>query len=218
METANWVYTVCLVIGLLYLLVTLVLGHLHFGVDHGAVDHAGIEHAAGLEHQTDLGGGHGDVHGVEHAGAGAAGYVPHAVGWTNPMIIAIGLTFYGGLGLYLGQGLHLPPVLSVPISLGSGVLLGLGTAVLLTKLMRALEKPMDLSAASLVGGEAQVITPIAADGVGEIAFSLRGVRRNAPARAEDNAAIAKHAMVRITRLVGGVFYVRESTEERLRKL
>ena len=61
--------------------------------------------------------------------------------------------------------------------------------------------------ADLVGQAATVITPVAADGVGEIAYVQAGTRYSAPARAEGGAAFASGATVKITRVVGTQFYV-----------
>ena len=49
--------------------------------------------------------------------------------------------------------------------------------------------------------------PIPENGVGEIAYVVGGTRYSAPARAENNAAVANGQMVKITRIVGTQFYV-----------
>ena len=61
--------------------------------------------------------------------------------------------------------------------------------------------------ANLIGAEANVITPIPENGVGEIAYVVGGTRYSAPARAENNAAVANGRTVKITRIVGTQFYV-----------
>jgi membrane protein implicated in regulation of membrane protease activity len=62
----------------------------------------------------------------------------------------------------------------------------------------------------LVGTEANVITPIAENGVGEIAYVVGGSRYTAAARAEKGTAIASGRAVKITRVVGTQFYVEAS--------
>ena len=61
--------------------------------------------------------------------------------------------------------------------------------------------------AQLIGTEANVITPIPENGVGEIAYVVGGTRYTAPARAENGAAVANGQTVKITRIVGTQFYV-----------
>ena len=58
-----------------------------------------------------------------------------------------------------------------------------------------------------IGLDATVITPIAPDGVGEIAYVQSGTRYSAPARTDDGLAHPNGASVRISRIVGTQFYV-----------
>ena len=60
---------------------------------------------------------------------------------------------------------------------------------------------------TLVGMEATIISPIAANAVGEIAYVQSGTRYTAPARTEDGAALATGRSVKISRIVGAQFYV-----------
>jgi membrane protein implicated in regulation of membrane protease activity len=59
----------------------------------------------------------------------------------------------------------------------------------------------------LLGQEANVISPIPSDGVGEIAYVQGGSRYSAPARTENGVAIPAGRPVKITRIVGTQFYV-----------
>ena len=61
--------------------------------------------------------------------------------------------------------------------------------------------------AMLVGMSATVITPIPANGVGEIAYVQGGSRYTAPARDERGALVTNGQTVRIVRIVGSQFYV-----------
>ncbi len=61
--------------------------------------------------------------------------------------------------------------------------------------------------ATLVGMTATVITPIPADGVGEIAYVQAGSRYSAPARNERGTPVATGQTVKIVRIAGTQFYV-----------
>jgi hypothetical protein len=61
--------------------------------------------------------------------------------------------------------------------------------------------------AALVGMEANVITPIPENGVGEIAYVVGGTRYTAPARTENGIAVATGRPVKIKRVIGTQFYV-----------
>ena len=60
---------------------------------------------------------------------------------------------------------------------------------------------------SLDGQTASIITPIPANGVGEIAYVQGGSRYTAPARTENGPPVAAGKPVRITSIVGTQYYV-----------
>jgi membrane protein implicated in regulation of membrane protease activity len=98
-------------------------------------------------------------------------------------------------------------VISAPLSLVGG----LAVAALLFVFLRAVfshtQSSSESKVAALIGSEANVITPISENGVGEIAYVVGGTRYSAPARAENNVAVANGKTVKITRIVGTQFYV-----------
>jgi len=59
----------------------------------------------------------------------------------------------------------------------------------------------------LVGMTGTIITPIPANGVGEIAYVHGGTRYTAPARNERGAPVPNGQTVTIVRIVGSQFYV-----------
>jgi membrane protein implicated in regulation of membrane protease activity len=66
--------------------------------------------------------------------------------------------------------------------------------------------------AQVVGMVASIITPIPANGVGEIAYVQSGSRYTAPARSEGGVAISCAQTVRVTRIVGSQFFVEPAPE------
>jgi membrane protein implicated in regulation of membrane protease activity len=67
--------------------------------------------------------------------------------------------------------------------------------------------------ATLIGTVATVITPIPANGVGEIAYVQAGSRYTAPARTENAQALAGGELAKITRIAGSQFYVIPAARE-----
>jgi membrane protein implicated in regulation of membrane protease activity len=205
MGAVTIIYLASLVTGFLLALVTVLAGDI-FGGDHDI----GVDH--------DLGGGvdagHDVAMDVGHAELGAGASV-------SPMslpVVASFLTFFGGTGLVADQGMKTPAIMSVPLA----GLVGVGVAALaffgLAKLFLTTQGTAHGRIAEMVGLDGEVITPIPAEGVGEIAFDFKGSRRNQSARSESGEEIKKHAMVKITRVVGNTCYVRPLVEERLRDL
>ena len=136
----------------------------------------------------------------------------------SPIVIACFITAFGGGGII---GLKLFPfmvVLSVPVALGSGIIVGLLVGLIVKKLYASLQSNAVTRVKDLIGTLAEVSEGIPAAGVGEITFTGEGSRLSGPARSEENKDIKRHAMVTITRVVGGLYYVREHVDEKLRDI
>lgn len=182
---AFFIYAVCFGVGLLFALLSVILGHLgHAGdLDHGDGAHANTDVSAGF--------GTHDMPGFEPIG---------------PTTIATFITAFGGIGMVLNQ--------TDSIHRFSGVLAALGAFAIaaivgwgFTVVFRWTQGSSEGRVADVTGLTATVITPIAASSVGEIAYVQSGTRYSAPARAENGATFANGATVRITRVVGTQFYV-----------
>jgi membrane protein implicated in regulation of membrane protease activity len=177
------IYGICLVVGLLFTLTSVMFGHF-FG--HGG-------HVAGS-------GGH-----VE---AGADSSDAPGISIFSPTIIASFITAFGGFGLIFTQFPKTSnAAVSAPLSLLGGLAVAGVLLVFLRSVFRHTQSSSESHVAQLVGAEANVITPIPANGVGEIAYVVGGTRYSAPARAENNAAVANGRTVKIVRIVGSQFYV-----------
>jgi membrane protein implicated in regulation of membrane protease activity len=165
-------------------------------------------------------GGH---HEFNHSGfdaSGHAGAEGHAAGHdagdsnsgmhmspTNPVVIAIFLVSFGGTGLASMQLLGWK-VASLAIAAPSGFVMGAMTFAIFNKLFSITQGSSDPSEQEIIGRGAEVITPIPENGLGEIAYTRRGSRFTAPARTESGTAVAKQALVTVTRIVGHTFYVK----------
>lgn len=185
------IYLICFGVGLLFTLVTAFTSHVWGGDGAGG----------------DLGESGG--HGAEgHAEAGFGTQDMPGFSALSPTTLASFITAFGGFGMIL----HGIEATSSPwISLSLSALGGFGAAAAVLWLFRWVFKKTQSSSesrvATLVGTTATVITPIGANGVGEIAYVQTGTRYSAPARGENNAAIASGVTVKITRIVGTQFYV-----------
>jgi membrane protein implicated in regulation of membrane protease activity len=119
----------------------------------------------------------------------------------NPTTVAAFITAFGGFGLIFDK---LPilsdPWFSVPLSALGGFAVAASVFVVFSKIFRATQCSSEGQVARLFGSAATVITPIAAGGVGEIAYVQGGTRYTAPARTETLEAIASGEQVRIVRV------------------
>jgi membrane protein implicated in regulation of membrane protease activity len=181
------IYLICFGTGLLFTLVTAFTSHLWGGHDAGG----GLGQGAG-----------------GHAEAGFGTHDMPGFSALSPTTIASFVTAFGGFGMIFHWfETTRSPWVSLPLS----VLGGFGVAAAVLWLFRLVFSRTQASSesrvATLVGTMATVITPIGANGVGEIAYVQTGTRYSAPARGEDNTTFANGATVRITRIVGTQFYV-----------
>jgi membrane protein implicated in regulation of membrane protease activity len=178
------IYAICLVVGLTFTIISVLAGHFFGGHD---------AHVAGS-------GG--------HAEAGADTSDMPGISIFSPTVMASFVTAFGGFGLIFTQ---FPKTSSAVVSAPLSVLGGLVVAGVLLVFLRAVfshtQSSSESKVAALIGSEANVITPIPENGVGEIAYVVGGTRYSAPARAENNAAVANGKTVKITRIVGTQFYV-----------
>jgi membrane-bound ClpP family serine protease len=180
------IYTACLALGLMFTIISAMLGHFFGGHDVGG-------HDIGT-------GGHAEA-GYDHSG------VP-GVSFFSPTVLACFVTAFGACGLILE---HIDKTRSVwisaPISAVAGLIMAGIAFFLFNAMFKATQSSSESRVASLVGKPASIITPIPANGVGEIAYIQGGTRYTAPARTESGVAVPSGRPVRITRVVGTEYFV-----------
>ena len=189
----GWAYLVCLLLGLFYGvfagLFSLIGGHFG-GTGHGADS---IGHTA--DEVSQMGHEPGTVDSGMHM-------TPF-----NPVVVAIFLVSFGGTGMaamqILGWGLG-----SLGIAAPSGFVMAAVTFALFDKIFSITQGSSEPSQQEVIGKEAEVITPIPENGLGEIAYTRRGSRFTAAARCESGAAVPKQTVVTVARIVGHTHYVK----------
>ncbi len=179
------VYSICFGVGLVFTIVSAVIGHF-FG---------------GHEVHSELGtGGHAEA-GFEQTGM--PGIAPF-----SPTTIASFVTAMGGLGMIFSSIPATKEVwVSAPLSVLGGLVIAVGVFFIFEAVFRSLQSSSESRISALLGQTATIITPIPANGVGEIAYVQAGTRYTGPAREEHGVAVANGQTVKIVRIVGTQFYV-----------
>jgi len=178
------IYAICLVVGLVFTLVSVLAGHF-FGGHDAHVDGSG-----------------------GHAEAGADSSDMPGISIFSPTVMASFVTAFGGFGLIFSEfPATSKAVISAPLSIFCALLVAGVLYKFLSLVFSHTQSSSESKVARLVGTEANVITPIAENGVGEIAYVVGGTRYTAAARVEKGTAIATGQTVKITRVVGTQFYV-----------
>ena len=178
-----FIYLGCLVMGLVFTLLTAVFGH--FGGHSGHVDGSG-----------------------GHAEAGADTSDMPGVSAFSPSILTSFITAFGAFGIVFHE---IPatrsPFLSSPLAVLCAMLTAGSVLWLLRQLFNRTQSSSESIVANLVGAQAHIITPIPENGVGEIAYVQGGTRYTAPAREERGRPLGSGKVVRIVRIIGSQFYV-----------
>ena len=184
-----FIYSICFGVGLLFTIVSAIFGHLFGGHD---------AHLMWGRRRRD--GGHAEA-GFEDTGM--PGLSPF-----SPTTIASFLTAFGGLGMIFSSIEATQSAwVSAPLSLLGGLFIAAGVVWLFGTLFHATQSSSESRVGTLLGQTATIITPIPANGVGEIAYVQAGTRYTAPARDERGGAVASGQTVKIVRIVGTQFYV-----------
>jgi len=180
-----FVYSVCFGVGLLFAIVSAFLGHLFGG------------------HDADV-----DVGTGGHAEAGFQDTGMPGLSPFSPTTITAFITAFGGLGMIFSRiEATQSPWVSAPLALLGALLIAAGVVWLFGTVFHKVDASSESRVATLVGMSATVITPIPANGVGEIAYVQSGSRYTAPARNEGGTPVANGQTVKIVRIVGTQFYV-----------
>jgi membrane protein implicated in regulation of membrane protease activity len=179
------VYSICFGVGLLFAIISAFVGHLFGGHDA----------------HVDLGtGGHAEA-GFEDTGM--PGLSPF-----SPTTVSSFITAFGALGLILSRiEATKSPWISAPLAMVGGLLIAGGVVLLFGTIFHKTQSSSESRVGLLVGMTGTIITPIPANGVGEIAYVHGGSRYTAPARIERGAAVASGQTVKIVRIVGAQFFV-----------
>lgn len=179
------IYAICLVLGLIFTLISAVAGHLF--------------------------GGHDSVGTGGHAESGFSDSGVPGISFFSPTVLATFVTAFGAFGLILSE---IPATKSVwanaPLSFAGGLLIALLVLWGVNTVFRKTQSSSEGRVANLIGQAAAIISPIPENGVGEISYVQSGSRYTAPARSQKGGAIANGRTVKITRIVGTQFYVEET--------
>ncbi len=206
MTWANF-YLFCFLVGFLYSLVTLLIGHLNIDITfhHGVIGHGMPHHAGGMDH-----GIHSAAHGHD------AGASDHARGVTispiNLGTIAAFLAWFGGAGYLLTAYSSLWFVWGLGLSVLSGLLGASAVFWFLAKVLLGRDRDLNPADYHMTGVLGHVSSHIREGGTGEIIYSQEGTRRTCGARSEDGKSIPKGTEVLVCRYEKGIAFVRRWDE------
>jgi membrane protein implicated in regulation of membrane protease activity len=191
-------YIVFSLLGCAYIVFSVLSGHGDAGGAAGTAAHGG--HAPDVHYGVD---GHG------HGSASADGSVPAAFHFPffSPLALATLFAAVGAYGLIALHGFGA----SEGLSLGLAVPAAFATAYAITyvgyRVIAGSRSTSTIRLDQLVGSRAEVITPIPAGGVGEVAAIVAGERFSGPAREAAGGEVPRGALVKVQAMAGSTLIV-----------
>lgn len=156
----------------------------------------------GAEAHVDAGGAHVDMgHGVE-------GHVHFPI--LSPVAIAMAVLSFGGSGMIFKKALLWPTALHLAGATACAALTAFAIAWLLYKLFSVTQASSHVAAEEAVGLDAEVTVSIPHQGLGEIAYALRGTRMTNPAKTADGKELPAQSVVKILRWIGNIYIVEKA--------
>lgn len=197
------VYLAFATLGAGYIVVSSLLGH---GLDTDSGP--GGEHAAdtSMDYGTD-GSGHGTALAGDHAPP--AFHFP----FFSPLALAALLGSVGAWGLIALRGFRTDEVTSLLIAVPAA----LATSYLVTyatwRVVQSSTGSSEIRLAQLRGARGEVLTPVPAGGVGEVALMVANQRFNAPAREEQGRPVGRGQLVVVKDVAGATVIVSAAPPE-----
>jgi membrane protein implicated in regulation of membrane protease activity len=187
MDGFDIAYWICFLLGLGFALISGIMA----GVFSG-----------GAEAHVDVGGDQVDM------GHGADGHVHFPL--LSPVTLSMAVMAFGGAGLLLKNLLLWPFSLHLPGAVAASVAVAFAMAWLLYKLFKATGASSHGTLEEAVGLAAEVTVPLPHEGLGEIAYTLRGTRMTNPAKTADGKELPAGSVVKIVKLVGNTYFVEKA--------
>lgn len=160
-----------------------------------------------LPHGFDFHLGQHDIHVGSEVNSGEVG-LPSL----SPVTIASFVTAFGAFGL-IAQGLFdASTIWSLAAAATGGLIAAIIAHFAFGYFLIKPQGSSEVTIKDIVGAVAEVITPIPANSVGEVAFVAQGGRVTYPAKSATGKTINRNTTVVIERIVGGVVLVRPQTE------
>ena len=179
-------YLALAVLGVGYVVVSALMGHIAEAFDGGNGDSG---HDGG-----------GDAHG--HHGVASFQFP-----FFSPVALATLFGALGGWGLILRHGFRVSDATSLMTAIPLALATGYAVTYAAWRMVTASRGSISYRMTDLVGASAEVLTPIPAGGIGEVAALVGGQRYAGPARESEGREVQRGTLVTVVQVVGGTLLV-----------
>ena len=215
-DALSLVFIACFLIGLLYFIVTALLGNLGHGFAHGTAHHVGIGHHGGGIHMT----GTHTTHAVSHGPAHPSGHATSSHGAThnssqgqhqslmsivNPTSIMLFLLGFGFFGYLFHTTAHFVAALTLVLAGVGGIVIAVLLLIMLSRLFGDSEGATVQDVSDRTGLLGKVSITIPENSLGEILYvSPGGMRKSIPARSIDGRRLERDQEVVVVNYQRGI--------------
>ena len=222
-DPLSLVFIGCFLFGMLFLLVTAILGNLGHGGTHSVAHHGPVHIGGHTGHAGHIGGahgvghttGHGPAHGAAHTigqstqgttGNATLGSIQSLLGYINLSTIVYFLIGFGLLGYILHNTLLFIALLTLlTLATVSGIIMAALLILLLNRLFANSEGETVQDVSDRTGIVGKVSTTIQENSLGEVLYiSPGGMRKSIPARSVDGRRLERDQEVVIVNYQHGV--------------
>jgi hypothetical protein len=214
-DPLSLLFIACFLIGLVYFIVTALLGNLGHGFAHGAAHHVDIGHHGGM-HTT----GTHTTHAVSHGPAHASGHAASSHATThdrsqgqhlsfmsivNPTSIMLFLLGFGFFGYLFHTTVHFVAALTLVLAGTGGIAIAVLLLIMLSRLFGDSEESTVQDVSDRTGLLGKVSITIQENSLGEIIYvSPGGMRKSIPARSIDGRRLERDQEVVVVNYQRGI--------------
>ncbi|MFA5793948.1 MAG: NfeD family protein [Candidatus Brocadiia bacterium] len=200
MPMIELVFIGCFILGLAYAVISTIFSGIFGGGHEGGPESGGFDASHDVAGHMDTGG----------ADSGAIHFSP-----LSPVIIAMFVTAFGGMGMVCLKFFKFSVYASIPVAVLGGIVTAGVTFFLFAALFKATQGSSESRQVEMVGLEAEVITTIPVEGLGEVAYVAKETRYTASARSAYKTEIKAHSVVTIEKIVGNTFFVKPAESSKI---
>ena len=205
-DPLSLLFIACFLTGLLFFIVTALLGNLGHGLAHSATHQGSVVHTTTthVAHTT----GHGTTHTAGSHGTthhGAQGHHQSLSSFINPTSMMVFLLGFGFFGYLFHNTLQVVAAITLTLAGISGVIIAALLLIILSRLFRDSEESSVQDVSDRTGLLGKVSITIQENSIGEIIYvSPAGMRKSIPARSIDGRRLERDQEVVVVNYQHGI--------------
>jgi hypothetical protein len=203
-DPLSLLFIACFLTGLVYFIITALLGNLGHGMTHHAA-HTGATHTT-TTHAVSNGTGHtASPHSSTHTHGSTQDQHQSPLAFVNPTSVMLFLLGFGFFGYFFHTTIQVVAALTLVLASIGGIVIAALLLVLLSRLFGGREESSVQDVSDRTGLLGKVSIPIQEKGIGEIIYiSPAGMRKSIPARSIDGRRLERDQEVVVVNYQHGI--------------